>query len=236
MKTKKLIYSLFATISCGLRNIWAIVRTFASWVAKNAFAIELVATTLGVLAAFYLANLQQQQHLNSITAQRLHLVVLESRYNSSAIKKAFEEFSKGTSNTIMIKQIDTPLAIAAINDPNIVSFLPTYKLVLLASYIDSQKKLDHALTLHNDYLLGLLGSEESSKNQEAISKTLEAFSENIRENAATAASTCYYLQNELEAYFDKETYDHERVQSQKLEIEKTKKGILSGELQITTEK
>lgn len=224
---KESVYSLFAIIWRGLRNIWAIVRTFASWVAKNAFAIELVATMLGVLAALYLANLQQQQHLNSITAQRLHLVVLESQYNSSTVKEIFEVFSKDTPNTIMLKQTDTSMAIAAINDQNIVSFLPLHKVTLLVSYIYSQETLNHSLKLYNDYLL--LGTEVTSKNK-------EAFSENVRGNAASAAIMCAVLQSELEMYFDKKLYDHERIQSLEQEIAETKRGILSGEIQITTDK
>lgn len=219
MKIEKLICSLFAIISCSLRKIWKIVITFAFWT-------ELLATMLGVLAAFSLDRHWQQEHLNSITAQRLHLAVLESQYNSSTVKKVFEGFSKGNSNTIWLTQTDTSLAIAAINDQNIVSFLPLYKVALLVSYIESQEILNHALEFYNDYLLG---TEVNSKDKEALS-------ENVRGNAASAAIMCDILQSELEMYFDKELYDHERIQSLEQEIEQTKKGILSGEIQIKTEK
>ncbi|MBC8263155.1 MAG: hypothetical protein H8E47_03415 [Anaerolineales bacterium] len=217
---KRSVCSLDAIISCGLRNLWKIVRTIDFW-------IEVLATMLGVLAALYLANLQQQQHLDSITAQRLHMVVLESQYNGSTVKEIFEVFSKGTPNTIMLKQTDTSMAIAAINDQNIVSFLPLHKLSLLVSYIDSQETLNHTLKLYNDYLL--LGTEVTSNNK-------EAFSENIRGNAASAAIMCDVLQDELKMYFDKKLYDHERIQSLEQKIEQTKRGILSGEIKIQTEK
>jgi hypothetical protein len=216
---KRSVCSLDAIILCGLRNLWKIIRTIDFW-------IEILATMLGVLAALYLANLQQQQHLNSITAQRLHLVVLESQYNSSTVKEIFEVFSKGTPDTIMIRQTDTSMAVAALNDQNIVSFLPPYKLSLLVNYIASLRKLDHALTLHNDYLLGMAINPQNK----------EALSGNIRANAASAATMCYVLQNELETYFDEKIYDREKIQSLQQEIEKTEREILSGETQLRTEK
>ena len=187
-----------------------------------------------------IANLQQQQqHLDSLTIQKLHLVYLESQYNSTTLVKVLEAFSEGAPDTIRTDQAYTSLATAAINDQNIVSFLPHHKLTHLVSYIDSQEKLNHALRLYNDYLLGFLGIEEDAKNQKTLEIFLsnqEAFAENVRDGAASAAAMCYYLQLDFKIYFDKDTYDLEIIQSREQQVKKTKEGILSGTIPITTTK
>jgi len=231
--------------------VWSF-RTFVCWAwrKKGTFAIELTATVLGVYLALHydnlqqeqlrIANLQQQQEqLGSITTQRLHLVYLESQYNGVTVVEVFEAFSEGTPDKIILHQTYTSLATAAVNDQNIVSFLPHHKLTKLVSYIDSQQKLNHALRLYNDYLLGFLTIEQGSKDQETLRIFLEnqdAFAENIRNNAAAAAAVIHHLQSDFKMYFDKDTYDHEAIESQDQQVKQTKEEILSGKKQLETTK
>lgn len=246
IKMKKPIHSLLATIWADLRTISKTIATLQSHVEENgrdyakSLIIELIATFLGVVFALCLTNYFQQQDINRATTQRLHLAIFESQNNRPVVTDIFQDFSKATLNmaalSIRIKQPDTSMATAALDDPNIVSRLSPYKMFLLALYTDTHLKLNHALNLYHDYTLA--GSLESSKNQQAFSKNQQAFSKAIRENAALAAITCDYLQDLLPVYSHEypydpnDPYDHKIIQSRKKQIKGTLSEVISETIPI----
>ena len=211
--------SLFRALGNTLKRI---LKSKILW----QFIATVIATMLGVFAAFRLNTNYLQEQRNKITAQKLHSVFLESQYNSTIAKNAYNNFFQKTDPCIFIKPTDSSLALAATQDENIYSFLPAYKISLLISYVEAQKTLNNSLNNYKDYLLGM------RKKTENKNKLIE----NAKGNAASAATMCFVLQRELKIYFDNEIYDHKKIISLKKEIKNIKKKIISGEIGINLKK
>lgn len=192
---------------------------------KIEFWVAFLATMLGVLAAFSLNEQSQQRYLNEITAQKLHLVFLESEFNGTTSHDALKKYSENNINTIFVKRTDPSLALAAIQDKNIVSFLPPYKLSLLISYIEAQKTLNQSLDIHKDYCL------KSAKNLE----TKQNLIQNIKKNSASATTMSYLLQQQLKEYFDKTIYNRKKILDLEAKVKEIKKKILEGKINLSKE-
>jgi len=212
---KKLIHVLIGL----LKSLWQIIKTINFWTA-------LLATMIGVLLAFNLNSQWQKSHLNKITAQKLHLVFLESQFNGTTAHEVFKVYSKSSVNTVIIKRTDVSLAFAAIQDENIITFLPAYKLSLLISYIDAQKTLNYSLENYENYLFG----------KKQILQNKEVLINNIKGNAASALTMCLILQKEMKIYFNKHIYEHDKILSLEQNIKKTKQSIRQGTIKVKTEK
>jgi hypothetical protein len=214
VEMKESIQWLRARVSSVLRTVYKKVRALRRHSRKRWSAytitllIEVFATMVGVFAGLELSDRWQQRRLDSNTAQRLHLAVIESIYNKDLAIKLLEDLSEGTPNdTIWLDQVKTSSAMAATNDQNVVSHVPLHHITLLFSYVHAQQRLESTLALCKDYVLFV--TEKDSKTKDDLLKI-------IGNNASAAAAMCDALQKELPVYYDKTRHDqaeHDAIQN-----------------------
>lgn len=210
MKAKSIVIQMWGILSTR-------VKSFLNYFKHPDFNKSLIATVLGVLIAFILNDYWHQVNLNKVTEEKLHLVYLEMQYNSTLVKAVLEEYSHPVITEIFIRRADYSLAISALNDYNIVSFLPNYKLSLLLNYIESLRTVNLFLDEHKDF---------SFSTQTKSFKSSNDMMEAIKSNAASAIASCNVIHREFEKYFDKDSYNHRKLTELQEEIIKLKNHYL----------
>jgi hypothetical protein len=199
-------------------------RIVWQWANKHDIISGFFVTMLGVWAAFWLTGLGEQRSLDSRTKQRLHIVVLESQYNGTTAKKIMDACAD---SVIILERPDAAATLAALDDANILTFLPHHKVSLLRSYANAITVLNEALRAYQTAL----------ENAEYRQTPAEArIRENVRSNAAAMLANVVVLQEELDPYFDKTTYDHEVMQRLEERVKYIKAKVLRGEVPLSKEK
>lgn len=177
---------------------------------------------LGVWAAFWLTGLSEQKAQDIATKQRLHLVVLESQYNGVIAKEIMDNCANF--GTVTIYRLDATLATAALDDTNIIAFLPHHKASMLRSYVNAVATLNEAIHAHQTTL------ESTGYRQ---TPTEVSIRENLRSNAAAVIANIIVLREELSPYFDKTSYDHGAMRRAENRIKYLKAKALRGEVHLS---
>ena len=191
-----------------LRNI---LKCLLGIISRIDFWTALLATMIGVLIAFHLDQCGQKKEFDKVTLQKLHLVFLESEYNGTFAFEVFKKYSNDNIDKIFLQRMDYSLLSATIQDENIVSFLPPYKLSLLMMYMEAQNIFNNALDFYQNYRFNMT----DSKNRKQVI-------DNIKENAVAVYVISCTFQEEFKGYFDKDRYDKDKIIaiSEKIAIEK----------------
>ena len=200
-----------------IKLIRRFIKSILKYFKRSDFIKPFIATILGVMIAFYLNDYRHSFYSNKVTTERIHILYLEMQYNSELVNEALKAYSKQIIKEIFIRRASYPSAISAVNDPNIVSFLPRHKLSLLLNYIESMRTLNLSLNMHQEFSFNT-----NTKSFKDSNDMMEA----IRSNAATALASCYLIQRELEEYFDKNSYDDEKLNSLRKEMQEIQKQYL----------
>lgn len=192
-------------------------KKFLNWPKKYLFTSGFIATMFGVLTAFILTGIYDQWRQNETTKTRLHLTVLESLYNSEAIKELFKCFADETKLHAQVKHVRIAAATTAYQDSNIMSVLLPYQVSLLGGYISDLDTLNRSIDFHQSTLES--GDFESS----VAEKDIRAL---MLDNAVASLAVINVLCDELNLYFEKDIYDFGKIDEMKDRID-TSKEILN---------
>lgn len=161
-----------------------------------------------------------------ISLQKLHRVFLESMYNITISQHALDTFSTEKVDSVFMERPTFAMALLALQDDNVLSFLPAYKVSLLMMYVNSIDLLNHTLDLHKEFALNT-----DLHNQISLYKDVQF----IRTNAAAAVVDCRVLQKEFREYFDKEIYDRSKIQTLSEERNAIMEKVLQGKTSFSSE-
>jgi len=196
-----------------VENTWKFLftftKTFIDYIKNPDFNRSFLATILGVFIAFLINDYRHQVILDRITEEKLHLVYLEMKYNSTLVNSVLKEYSRPVINEIFIRRTDYTLAISALNDNNIVSYLPKYKLSLLLNYVESLRTVNLFLEEHKEFSFST-----NTKSFKSSNDMIQA----IKSNAASAIASCQIVHREFDKYFDKDSYDQKKLNEIQQEI------------------
>ena len=195
------------------------------WLIRHEIISGFLVTMLGVSAAFWLTGLGEQKALHSATRQRLHIVVLESQYNGAIAKKAMDACAN-PSAAIIVEKPDTALTAAALEDANILAFLPHHKVSVLWTYVSAVATLNEAIEVHQSVL------ESANYRPPPVEADTRR---NVRSNAASVLANAIVVREELNAYFDERTYDHAAMQRIENRLKYLKEEALSGKVSLSKE-
>ena len=198
-----------------------LVNSCWCWLKKH-FS-EFIVTMCGVWAAFYLAGWGEQKALDKATQQRLHLVVLEARYNCDTAKKICRDYVEAVDPNIIRVRAERPnttAATAAFQDANVLSFVPLHKISFLRGYLHDIETLNQILQIHQ----GVLESQGYKASQQE-----KNVRQKVHENAATVFATAHVLQEELAKYFHEKSYDLEEIKGIRDRVNCIKEEVLKGE-------
>jgi hypothetical protein len=187
-------------------------------------------TMLGVLAAFWLAGLDEQRAMDRTTKQRLHLVVLEAEYNGKFAREIFGDCAEAADPNVIrssVRRLNTAAATAAFQDAHVLSLLPLHKVSLLNSYLSDVGLLNQALQMHQG-VLESQGYKTTPQERDVRQK--------VRENAADVSASALVLQEELTEYFDKTLYNFEELKRIQDRINFIKEKTLKGEASLSKQK
>jgi len=193
------------------------------WSKKHEIIPGFLVTMLGVLAAFWLAGIGEQWGRDRTTAQRLHLAILEAKYNNGTVQEILSIYadvsdSNDSNLKIDVRRLDSTAAIAAFQDTNILSFLPFHKVSLLRGYLNDINTLNQTLQTYQSVL-------ESRGYQKTLQE--KALRQTGYENAAAVSAAIIVLQEQLKEYFDEKSYNLEEIKKIQDRMESIKSEILN---------
>lgn len=173
------------------------------WLRKHMSGI--IVTMVGVFAAFWFTGLGEQSALDRTTRQKLHLVVLEAKYNSRITKQFLHDYAEAADPNVIrinVKRPNTIAATAAFRDANILALVPLHKVSLLRGYMNEIDTLNRSLQIHQSVLES---QGYKASQQEKIAR------QKVCDDAANVFGITFVLQEELKEYFDKKAYDTEKI-------------------------
>ncbi|MHA2198199.1 MAG: hypothetical protein ACXADW_23085 [Candidatus Hodarchaeales archaeon] len=129
-------------------------------------------------------------------------------------------------DTVFMQRPTFAMTHLALQDDNVLSFLPAYKVSLLMEYVNAIDLLNHTLDLHKEFALNTDLHDEISLYKDV---------QFIRTNAATVVVNCLMLQREFSEYSDKENSDRSKIQTLYEERKAIMEKILQGKTSYSYE-
>ena len=203
-----------------MKSACSLAKTILGFIKDPDIIKPLIATMLGVFLAFMLNDYWHKINSDKVTKDRLHLVCLEVGYNADLLKEALKAYSYPEIKEIFIRRVSYSLAMSAANDNNIVTVLPKHKISLLMSYIESLRTVNLSLEQHQAF--SFITKTKSFKNSNDMMQA-------IKSNTASAIASCALIRRELEDYFDKESYEKEKLNEYRKELMDLKNNLLQQE-------
>lgn len=199
-------------------SLFALVSTFAALIVF----VQLYIT----VDLFEQTQEKRTQEQKSISLQKLQRVFLESVYNIKISQHALHTYSKAKVDNVFMQRPTFAMALLALQDDNVLSFLPAYKVSLLMEYINAIDLLNHTLDLHKEFALN-----PDLHNEISLYKDVQF----IRTNAAAAVTNCLVLQREFSEYSKKENYDRSKIQTLNEERKAIMEKVLRGKTSFSSE-
>lgn len=199
-------------------SLFALVSTFAALIVFVQLYI-----TVDLFEQTQEKGTKEQQ---SISLQKLQRVYLESVYNIKIAQHALHTYSMAKVDNLFIQRPTFAMARLALQDDNVLSFIPAYKISLLMEYINAIELLNHTLDFHKELALNPDLHKEISSYKDV---------QFIRTNAAAAVVNCLILQREFSEYSKKENYDRSKIQILNEERKEIMEKVLQGKTSFSSE-
>lgn len=209
------------TVSLFLPEYW-------SWIKEHKYEVisGFIVAVSAVYIAFWLAWWGEQRGLRRTTKQKLHLVYLEAQYNITDAKGILDGYGDPNSFGINLNRPNSMAASVALEDANILAFLPLHKVSLLRSYANAISTLNQSLQVHQGVLESLNYNDGIQEKQarQIVSK-----------NAAAVCAGAHVLQEELKEYVDETFFDQGEAERIENRIKSIKRKALKGEVSLSKE-
>ncbi len=211
-----------------MKKAWTIIKVIIQffldywhWFKKHKY--EVISGLIVVYFAFLLARLGEQWALDRNTKQKLHFVVLETIYNKEATKKILDAYVEPNDPNVIrfaFERLSSISAVSALQDTNILKFLPPTIFSILRNYVDDISELNGILEMH----LAVVQSQQYKRTQQE-----KASRQKVRDKAAFIYGTTCILREQLDEYFDRELYNSEELKKMRDDAVFLKKKALKGE-------
>ena len=209
------------TVSPFLPEYW-------SWLKEHKYEVisGFIVAVAAVYIAFWLAGWGEQKALNRATKQRLCLAYLEAQYNLTDAKEILDGYADPNSFGINLNRPISLAVVVALEDTNILAFLPLHKVSLLMSYVNSISTLNQSLQVRQGVL-------ESQNYRRTIQE--KQARQNVHKNAAAVLAGTQVLKEELKEYFDETFFDQKEADRIENRIKYIKGKALKGKVSLSKE-